>query len=103
MPYIKKSGRKKPWAPQREPFEMANKAGGFYHSPAWRKFRMMVLTREPLCRMCDEEDRLTAAQMVDHIIPISDGGAALELSNVQPLCHSCHGRKSKKDAINKNK
>lgn len=27
---------------------------------------------------------------VHHIRPISDGGAALDLDNLQTLCHACH-------------
>lgn len=55
------------------------------------KLRLMVLRAEPLCRDCLGRGRTTAATDVDHIIPLRDGGTN-ELSNLQPLCHSCHSK-----------
>lgn len=34
------------------------------------------------------------ADVVDHIVPIKKGGAELDESNLQPLCHSCHNKKT---------
>jgi 5-methylcytosine-specific restriction protein A len=31
---------------------------------------------------------------VDHIVPIREGGARLDANNLQPLCHTCHSRKT---------
>jgi 5-methylcytosine-specific restriction endonuclease McrA len=31
---------------------------------------------------------------VDHITPLADGGAPFDHENLQPLCASCHNRKS---------
>ena len=73
MPTINKNGRKRPWSPEPAPFSMASKAGGFYHSSVWRNMRLYILAREPLCRMCKDEDRIKSAEMVDHIIPMNDG------------------------------
>ena len=64
----------------------------FYDSAAWRKTRKMVLKREPLCRMCGKP-----ATIVDHIIPIREGGKRLDASNLQPLCHACHNQKTMAD------
>lgn len=30
------------------------------------------------------------ADLVDHIVPITEGGAVFEESNLQALCYSCH-------------
>ncbi len=55
----------------------------------WQRLRLLVLRGEPLCRQCGK-----AASQVDHITPIRKGGARLDPVNLQPLCHSCHSRKT---------
>jgi len=58
----------------------------------WRRVRAAVLAEEPLCRMCAEAGRTTAAAEVDHIHPfhgLSDP-RRLERSNLRPLCVPCH-------------
>jgi 5-methylcytosine-specific restriction endonuclease McrA len=42
---------------------------------------------------------MTPAAMVDHIVPIRQGGAALDMNNLQSLCWSCHCAKSIKEGI----
>jgi 5-methylcytosine-specific restriction protein A len=66
----------------------------FYHTPMWRSIRKQVITREPLCRECKRNGITTAAQMVDHIIPVRLGGKTYDTENLQPLCNSCHAKKS---------
>jgi len=63
----------------------------------WRKVRSRYLGRRPLCEMCDLEGDITAAEMVDHVIPIAAGGAQYDPRNLQSLCNSCHGKKTAAD------
>ena len=66
----------------------------FYSSRAWRMKRHRHLTDEPLCRECRKAGRITRATLVDHIIPIRQGGEPLDDDNLQSLCASCHSAKS---------
>ncbi|MBE0434646.1 MAG: HNH endonuclease [Methylomicrobium sp.] len=69
-----------------------------YDSAAWKRARAAHLQSEPMCRECRAHGQLVAAQVVDHIMPIKDGGAELDDSNLQSLCKSCHNRKTIKHA-----
>lgn len=59
----------------------------------WRKLRYAVLAREPLCRACDALGLTVPATDIDHVLSKAGGGSD-ELSNLMPLCHSCHSRKT---------
>ncbi len=62
---------------------------------AWQKLRAYVLSREPFCRACVTHPaggRLVAATDVDHS---DDNPANNDLSNLVPLCHSCHSRRTR--------
>lgn len=57
----------------------------------WQKVRLLALDREPLCRFCAAKGRVTPATEVDHIKPVTlRPDLRLELSNLRPLCQSCH-------------
>lgn len=45
--------------------------------------------------MCEKKGKLVGVQVVDHIIPIKQGGKELCSDNLQSLCHSCHNRKTR--------
>lgn len=63
----------------------------------WQRVRLAVLIAEPLCRHCAEIGIATPANEVDHITPLSRGGERLATWNLQPLCHPCHARKTRRD------
>lgn len=65
-----------------------------YSTRRWRRLRLAVLRAEPLCAECLRQGRLVPATQVDHIVPISRGGAVWDPDNLQPLCASCHSRKT---------
>lgn len=62
----------------------------------WQRLRLMFLRANPLCVMCQEEGRVTAATDVDHILAKRDGGGD-DWENLQALCHSCHSRKTARE------
>ena len=65
----------------------------FYMRARWRRVRLMVLRRQPLC--ADPMDRHLGqpvpATEVDHIVPrLEAPGLAYTLSNLRGLCRPCH-------------
>ena len=61
-----------------------------YDTRAWRKLRAGMLARNPLCKRCEGRGKIVAAEVVDHIVPVSQGGAAFDEENLQCLCKPCH-------------
>lgn len=61
---------------------------------AWRRLRAAVLADEPLCRMCWQMGRTTAATDVDHI---NNDPTDNRRESLQPLCRECHSRKTAAD------
>ena len=97
MPTIKKR-TKRPWIPEKKSHEgYRHHNTKFYQSTAWRKLRAEKLRQNPICEQCIRIGLIIPAQVVDHIVPINKGGAALDIDNLQSLCHPCHNRKSAMD------
>ena len=63
---------------------------------ALQTLRTRILSHEPLCRHCQAKGRVTAAEEIDHIIPLSKGGT-YDDDNLQPLCKPCHATKTAQD------
>lgn len=61
----------------------------FYGSVDWKRLRAQVLAEEPNCRRCGKPSKV-----VDHIVPIRQGGDARDRRNLQGLCWPCHEAKS---------
>lgn len=57
----------------------------------WKKLRAAYISQHPLCEQCLKEGRVTKAEEVHHIVPLSHGGKH-EFSNLMSLCKSCHSR-----------
>lgn len=67
-----------------------------YRSTRWAWLRRVKLGKQPLCVECGD-----AATDVDHIQPITQGGAVWALDNLQSMCKSCHGRKTRRENTEK--
>ncbi len=66
----------------------------------WRKRAKQYLRANPLCRGCEELGKVTLATLVDHIIPHGgDGKLFWDQDNWQPLCQTCHNRKTQAERI----
>lgn len=66
----------------------------------WRKIAAAHLSKEPLCRHCDRRGIVREASHVDHIVPHhGDHRLFHDAENLQSLCASCHGRKTRREQI----
>jgi 5-methylcytosine-specific restriction protein A len=70
----------------------------FYQSAAWRATRAAFLCEHPLCCQCEVKGFLVEARVVDHVVPIKDGGARFDWHNLQALCVPCHNRKTARES-----
>jgi 5-methylcytosine-specific restriction endonuclease McrA len=62
-----------------------------YNNKRWVHLRLRRLRREPLCATCLRHARVTAANVVDHIVKHNgDLGLFWDEANHQSLCYSCH-------------
>ena len=75
-------------------YERDKDAQAFYNSAEWRGARERHRREHPLCEECLRNGMIRPATLVDHIIPIRQGGARLDDRNLQSLCDTCHNRKS---------
>lgn len=58
---------------------------------AWQQARLVHLNSHPLCVYCERDDRVTAASVVDHVIPHrGDMTLFWDRTNWQSLCRPCH-------------
>jgi 5-methylcytosine-specific restriction protein A len=61
----------------------------------WRRARALFLRQHPLCVQCLQENRLTPATVVDHIIPHrGDEKLFWDQGNWQAICKTCHDKKT---------
>lgn len=68
------------------------KADPFYLSAEWRALLEKFYRVRP--RVCVQCGRTGCRLYADHVIALEDGGAALDMANLQLLCGACHTRKS---------
>ena len=75
---------------------MTHWAGFFYSSIQWQHTRDYIFRRDKgLCQDCLDKGRITPAEEVHHIIPITpenitDPSVTLNEENLISLCKECH-------------
>ena len=72
-----------------------------YQSKRWRSVRKGYLMKHPICEKCILLDITVQARVLDHIIPIRQGGAVWDKQNWMALCDECHNRKRQKEKYGK--
>ncbi len=68
-----------------------------YSTRRWQALRADQLSREPLCRMCMAEDRITAATVCDHVQPHRGDVTAFWAGPFQSLCKLHHDREKQRE------
>ena len=64
-----------------------------YKTGVWLRLRGQQLAAQPVCKYCRKENRVTAACVVDHVIPHKgDEALFFDADNLQSLCKHCHDR-----------
>ncbi|WP_395391584.1 HNH endonuclease signature motif containing protein [Novosphingobium sp. BL-8A] len=90
-PRINKRPRAKAWRTTRK----SRQARGYGRQH--EIMRAIVLREEPLCRPCQEEGRISASTIADHIKPLAEGGTG-DRENYQGICAPCHRIKTAAEA-----
>lgn len=89
-PSLKPTLSRKPW--QRDKSKPDTRIRG----RKGQKLRAQRLAAEPLCRICHERGRITAAIVPDHIVPLAKGGEDVD-SNIRCLCEACHAEVTRQE------
>lgn len=61
-----------------------------YNTKRWRQLRARQLATEPLCRLCKQTGRVTAANIADHMQRHRGDEHAFFNGPLQSLCKACH-------------
>ena len=69
----------------------------FYGSTRWKRLRKHHREQNPLCAVCLKAGFLTPMKVVDHIVPIQQGGDPMAVDGLQSLCQLCHNQKISAD------
>lgn len=72
-----------------------------YHTARWRRTSEQYRKEHPICIECKENGLIEQVDVVDHIVPIQNGGAVFDWDNLQSLCNSCHNSKTAKENASK--
>jgi 5-methylcytosine-specific restriction enzyme A len=65
---------------------------GLYSTARWVRVARNQLQTHPLCRVCWDRGVITAAEVVDHVIPHKGDAVAFYMGELQSLCRPHHDR-----------
>lgn len=86
-------GRCQPCMRRLEP--QAHNNASIYKTAAWQGYRLRRLAAQPFCQDPHGTGCTQAANEVDHILPIEQGGEVVSDANTQCLCKPCHSKKTR--------
>lgn len=76
-------------------FESATRP--LYGTGRWKALRADQLNREPLCRMCEGDGRVTPATVCDHVEPHRGDVERFWAGPFASLCTPCHSRRKQRE------
>lgn len=62
----------------------------WYKTAKWQKKRAKQLAKHPLCAFCQNEGKITAATVADHVTPHKGDAHLFWHGALQSLCKTCH-------------
>ncbi|MEL6968829.1 MAG: hypothetical protein AAFZ63_22590 [Bacteroidota bacterium] len=65
----------------------------FYNSWKWRQRSIRNRQLNPLCEVAEAAEETREADVTDHLIPISEGGARWDDRNLMSMSHHYHHKK----------
>lgn len=79
--------------------EQSREKSFIYNTAAWKRLSIKKRTVDPFCEDCLERSPVVykQADVVDHIVELTDGGKPYTWSNLRSLCHHCHNVKTAKE------
>ena len=98
-PWLNTDQQDRPWIEKKSKFGKLSEQHRFYNSRTWMNFRAMYWANHPReCQYKYPDGHLCGkfANILDHIVPLQDGGAPLSESNMQGLCYRHHQVKHNK-------
>lgn len=69
----------------------------WYGLQRWRRRSLAQLRAEPLCAMCLQAGRTTAASVADHVVPHRGDEEAFWNGKLQSLCDHCHSQTKQRE------
>ena len=87
---------KRPWIKEAKHGKRYN-PNPFYQSSEWKTIRARKLQQSHFCECENCTGKMVRAEMVDHRIPISQGGSPTDMSNLQSMTNKCHNAKSARE------
>lgn len=96
MPYAAKKHRPHGQTEKRQDNRRSANERGY--DTAWIRIRDLRRRLSPCCVECQKQGKVTAVEIVDHIIPVHvRPDLRLDRDNTQSLCRACHAVKTHRD------
>lgn len=66
-----------------------------YNTAAWKRLRLVILRRDPLCKLCKDQERPRPSGVADHIHDHKgDPRLFYDPNNLRGVCKPCHDERT---------